>query len=72
MAGITSESMMVPGSHVHEISTNTTFDNLHIHRTKVRTSTQIPIGNNKHVHFIRGTTTIDDGHSHDIEIITLI
>jgi hypothetical protein len=70
IAGVSSESIRVPGGHIHEVTTNTTFEDGHIHQVKVRTGIQIPINNEQHVHELKGTTTLDDGHTHNFSIAT--
>lgn len=72
LSGISSEAISAPGGHIHEIVGNTGFDNNHLHRFSLRSSLQIPVGDNRHIHLIKGVSTIDDGHSHNIEISTLI
>lgn len=70
LAGVSSEAMPVSGGHVHEITGMTTFNDGHIHRFRMRTGMQIPVGANKHVHFVTGVTTLDDGHTHKFEFTT--
>lgn len=70
--GISSEEIIVPGGHVHEILTKTDFYENHFHEVGVRTRLQIPVGNGRHVHFAQGTTTLNDGHNHDFQFATLI
>lgn len=70
-AGVSSEVILVPGGHVHEILVNTDFFD-HLHEVGVRTGLQIPVGNGKHVHFAEGNTTFNDGHCHKFQFTTLI
>ncbi|MGI6324719.1 MAG: YmaF family protein [Bacilli bacterium] len=72
MAGISSEVIPVPGGHVHELISYTSFDDNHFHTVKVRTSLPIPVAPNMHVHFVRGHTSFDDGHNHGFEFSTLV
>lgn len=70
-AGVSSEVILVPGGHVHQILVNTDFFD-HLHEVGVRTGLQIPVGNGKHVHFAEGNTTFNDGHCHKFQFATLI
>jgi hypothetical protein len=72
-AGVSSQIILVPGGHVHELSTKTDFYENHFHEIAVRTGLQIPVGNGRHVHFVdRKETTFNDGHFHVFRVATLI
>lgn len=71
-AGVSSEAIIVPGGHVHEILTKTDFYENHFHEVGVRTGLQKPVENGRHVHFAQRTTTLNDGHNHDFQFATLI
>lgn len=71
-AGISSEVIIVPGGHVHEVLTKTDIYEEHFHEVGLRTGLQVPVGNNRHVHFAKGSTTLNDGHSHNFQFATLI
>lgn len=72
VSGVSSKAISVPGGHIHEIVSNTTFDDEHIHKLTASTGVQISVGNNRHVHFIEGITSTDDNHNHNVEFSTLI
>jgi len=71
-AGISSEVIPVAGGHIHEIVSNTGFNDEHIHQIRIRTGMPIPVGNNHHIHYVQGVTTNDDGHTHRFQFSTLI
>ena len=70
-AGVSSEMILVPGGHVHEILVNTDFFD-HLHEVAGRSSLQIDVGDGKHVHFAKANTTFNDGHCHVFEFASLI
>lgn len=70
-AGVTSEAILVPGGHVHELLVNTDFFD-HLHEVGARTSLQIDVGGGKHVHFVSENTTFNDNHCHVFTFATLI
>jgi hypothetical protein len=71
-SGVSSKSISVPGGHVHEIISNTSFDDMHIHQLRIQTGVQIPAGDGKHIHFAKGMTTNEEGHTHHFKFTTLI
>ncbi len=71
-SGFSSRAIVVPGGHVHEIVSNTSFEDGHIHQVIVKTGVEIPVNDGKHIHFVKGMTTSDDGHTHNFRFTTLI
>lgn len=74
-AGMTSEVILVNGSHIHRLTTKTDFYEDHYHLICVETGTAVTVGEGddaRHVHFIDANTEIQDEHFHQFIATTLI
>ena len=71
-AGVSEETILIPGGHFHKIYANTDFYENHYHEICIKTEPQIATCDGKHIHFVEGCASVNDCHKHDFIFATLI